>query len=288
GFPRGKVSEVWGPSGAGKTAICLQIAALALKRGSSVIWASSESPFVMGRLNQVLKSHSIDRETTLNKNFHWLPQPTLSHQLAFVLHSKASVIPRNTSLLIFEGVHGLIEQEYPRYPILTGSEDMRRWKISRRYAVLNSLVSGLNKLATVTNTAVVVTTGCASRARPGGLGPAIVPGVGGREWDSGIFNRLVLFRDHKGRFIGLTKCRARSLVPGDGVGAVGKAFCFEFPDDGVVMRERRIGNVQMTAPVPSPKRARKRFYDEVADSEGEEEEELYGWDEDYAVLLAGE
>lgn len=38
GFEKGKVTEIWGPSGAGKTGLALQTAGSAVARGEEVVW----------------------------------------------------------------------------------------------------------------------------------------------------------------------------------------------------------------------------------------------------------
>lgn len=38
GFERGKIAEIWGPTGAGKTAIAFQAAVEAIKAGERVAW----------------------------------------------------------------------------------------------------------------------------------------------------------------------------------------------------------------------------------------------------------
>lgn len=38
GFERGKIAEIWGPTGAGKTAIAFQAAVEAIKAGGRVAW----------------------------------------------------------------------------------------------------------------------------------------------------------------------------------------------------------------------------------------------------------
>lgn len=42
GFERGKVAEIWGPAGAGKTAIAFQAAVEALKAGDTVTWLGEQ------------------------------------------------------------------------------------------------------------------------------------------------------------------------------------------------------------------------------------------------------
>jgi len=225
------------------------------------------------------------------KRFHHIVVPTLSHLLASILHPRDSFPAEGTSLLVIEGLNTLIDLDYPRFPFAGSAKtEQQRWQAGRRYAILGSLVSALNKLAVLNNLAVIVTTGCASRMRTdSGLGSALVPGVGGGEWDAGVWGRLVVFRDFGGRFVGLQKCQGRSLISREEVGEVGRVVSFEISRDGRV-GEKGIG-VTGDQVVPktmrSPVKPRKRTFDEVADSEGEEAADEYGWAETDEDAIAG-
>ncbi|KAH9842074.1 recA bacterial DNA recombination protein [Teratosphaeria destructans] len=300
GWEHGKVSEIWGPSGAGKTALLLQTAVQALVRGRNVVWASADTPLSGSRLQAMLDatlstrnstSLAVSREDCL-KRFHYASLPTLSHLLAMILHPRPGFPPSDTSLVVIEGVNTLFDLDYPRAAILGANRsEQQRWQSSRRYAVLGSLVSGLNKLAVLNDLAVIVTTGCASRMRTdSGMGSALVPGVGGVEWDSGIWTRLVVFRDFGGRLVGLQKCQGRSLIPREEIGEVGKIIGFAIGKDGA-LQDRQAQDVLpsssvMAQLVRSPVKARKRTFDEVADSEDEDVDE-YGWADADEDALAG-
>ncbi|KAF2774524.1 hypothetical protein EJ03DRAFT_304169 [Teratosphaeria nubilosa] len=300
GFEHGKVTEIWGPSGAGKMAILLQTAVHSLVRGKNVVWASADTPLSGSRLQAMLDADLSTRNQNLStvsregclKRLHYASLPTLSHLLAMILHPRPSFPPPDTSLIVIEGVNKLFDLDYPRAAI-TGANrsEQQRWQSSRRYAVLGSLVSGLNKLAVLNDLAVVVTTGCASRMRTdSGIGSALVPGVGGVEWDSGIWTRLVVLRDFDGRVIGLQKCQGRGLIPREEIGEVGKIIGFAIGKDGVLQdRQAQDGLPSsgiMAQLVRSPVKPRKRTFDEVADSEGEDVDE-YGWADADEDALAG-
>jgi hypothetical protein len=226
------------------------------------------------------------------KRFYCITPPTLSHLLALILQPRPDFLRTGTSLLIIEGVNALIDLDYPRFPIMSSNKtEQQKWQSGRRYAVLGSLISALNKLAVLNNLAVVVTTGCASRMRSdSGLGSALVPGVGGTEWDSGIWTRLVVFRDFSVPLIGLQKCQGRSLISREEVGETGSVIGFEVDTDGLLReRQRERGNIvqEVAKAVRSPVKPRKRTFDEVADSEGEDEDE-YGWADTDDDALAAE
>ncbi|KAK5163240.1 uncharacterized protein LTR77_010826 [Saxophila tyrrhenica] len=288
GFERGKVTEIWGPSGGGKTAIALQAAIHGIHGGSSVLWLDAAASLSKDRLRGVARvkeisspTPSIGRDTT--NHFHHVDVPTLSHLLAMILHPRADTIPLGASLLAIDGLNHLLDLDYPRYQIAAPNKtELQKWQAGRRYAILGFLVSGLNKLAVLNNIAVVVTTGCATRMRhDNGLGAALVPGLGGVEWESGISSRIVVFRDFGVRLVGVQKCQGRSLISREEVGEPGHLVAFEITSEGAVtewMMQKADGSPlkQAVKARASPVKPRKRTADEIADSEGEDMDE-YGW-----------
>lgn len=230
----------------------------------------------------------------LSRAFHRLTTPTLSHLLALILHPPPSFFLQQTALLVIDGLNSLIDLDYPRSQFVTSSKtEQQKWQAGRRYAILGSLIAALNKLAIVHDMAVVVTTGCSTRMRPdSGLGAALAPGVGGAEWESGIWNRIVVFRDFGARFIGVQKCQGKSLISREEVGEVGRIIAFDTAADGSVYERQGAMSTNGTS-IPlsklksSPAKPRKRNFDEIADSEGEDVDE-FGWAEADDDVLAAE
>ena len=228
------------------------------------------------------RKHADNSGNELNR-LRYLTMPTLSHLLAMTLHPRPSFLPPKTGLLVVDGLNTLVDLDYPRFQFATSTKtEQQKWQAGRRYAVLGALVSAINKLAVLNNFAVIVTTGCATRMRSdSGLGAALVPGLGGAEWEGGTWNRLVVFRDFGGRFIGVQKRQGKSFISREEVGEVGRVFGFSITADGAVneLPDSNLGGdgpTQRVKPRPSPVRPRKRTFDEVADSDGEDVDE-YGW-----------
>lgn len=109
----------------------------------------------------------------------------------------------------------------------------------------------------------------------------LVPGVGGTEWESGIWARASVLRDFGGRFVGVSKARGATIAPGEaGLGAV---VSFAIADGGVAVKDERRQQEnalaearQAAAATLSPARGRKRALEEVADSDDDEEVDEYG------------
>lgn len=222
--------------------------------------------------------------------------PTLSHLLATILHTGQDFFPEKTSLLVVDGVNTLVDLDYPRFPYTSSTKsEAQKWQAGRRYTVLGNLVTGLNKLAYLKKFAVILTTGCSTRMRyDSGLGAALVPGVGGAEWEAVIRSRLVIFRDFGGRLIGVTKCQGKSFINREEVGEIGRVIGFDLAEDGSLQEKKKTIDAEAQKLLQkvhrSPLKPRKRNYDEIADSDGEDVDE-YGWveadDEHLAAKDAG-
>ncbi|EME38415.1 hypothetical protein DOTSEDRAFT_48641 [Dothistroma septosporum NZE10] len=286
GLERGKIAELWGPVGAGKTALAFQTAKGALKRTAHVVWIDCAT---------LLSGASAKGIADAADSFHYVAAPTLSHLLALIISPPAGLIPRGTVLLVVDGLNTLVDLDYPRLPYNSRARtDQQKGQAGRRYAILGSIMTALNKLAALHDLAVIVTTGCSSRMRhDSGLGASISPGIGGSEWENGISSRMLIFRDFDGRFIGVQRCLGRNVTPLDPVGDVRNVVGFEFTASGA-LEEHIIdltsstsdgATVQKPSVLPSPaKVVRKRIYDEIADSEDDEDE--YGWAEADDVAIA--
>lgn len=269
------------------------------------VYLDAAAPLGVPRLNALSDAQSCVKpdqddekaDHTLSHRFHHLSVRTLSHLLALILHPPPLFPPHDTALLVIDDLHSLIDLDYPRKPYGSGSRtEQQKWQAGRRYAVLGSLATALSKLAVLHSMAVIVTTGCSSRMRnDSGQGAAIVPGVGGSEWEGGIWSRTVLFRDSNGRFAGVQKCTGRNLTPLDPVGDIRNVVGFEVSAEGW-LREQVI-DLTSSAPDGSQRQpsktasspakvVRKRHYEEIADSDEEADE--YGWAETDENALAGE
>lgn len=238
----------------------------------------------MQRLDSLLAEDTRDDSTSSGgiSNFKRFSVPKLTHLLALILHPLPEHFAESTTLLVVDNLNILLDLDYPRAQAIGSSRtDAQKWQAGRRYAILGSLVTALNKLAAMSNLAVIVTTGCAMRSRSEkGLGGALAPGVGGAEWEAGVWSRAVVFRDFAGRFVGVQKSGGKSLISRDEIGDPGRIVGFDIDPRTGALRERQpsksANGEDMTSTVkPSPVKSRKRYFDEVADSEGEDE---YGWD----------
>jgi hypothetical protein len=231
-----------------------------------------------------------EQDTRLNR-FHAYSTPTVAHLLALTLHPPHSFPPPGTSLLVIDNLHSIFEISYPRSRANTFSthrSEAARWAAGRRYGIMACLISALKKIAALNDLVILVTTGCATRVRPAsGLGAVLVPGMGGPEWDAGISNRLVMFRDfawthqqqhpESARYIGLQKINA---VAFSDQGETGQVLPFIIQKDGlrhVLDKDPSANAPIVTLAASSPSKLRKRLHAEIADETTQQGRDEYGW-----------
>ena len=176
----------------------------------------------------------ISLEDEIHQRFHRLTAPTISHLLALFLRPRRFP-PERTSIVIIDSISTLVDKAYPRTADRQSKKnDAAKWAASRKYAVLNDLVTSLGKMAAVNNLAIVINSQTITRVR-GGSGAVLVPALVALEWDNGISTRLVIFRDFKPdlqgasedeerlgriRFVGITKLNGVNVAEDGAVGSV--------------------------------------------------------------------
>ena len=108
----------------------------------------------------------------------------------------------------------------------------------------------------------------------------LVPGVGGSEWETGIWARVAVLRDFSGRFVGISKVRGTAVATGE-VG-LGTIVPFAIGEGGLAVtderrqQERALNEQAAKKLTLSPVRGRKRALEEIADSDEDEEADEYG------------
>ncbi|KAF9734816.1 rad55 protein [Paraphaeosphaeria minitans] len=320
GYVRGKVTEIFGPPGVGKTAFGIQAAVSALREGQKVVWLDAAcAPLVPQRFTNVLLADGdpvLQASTAppkvpgtprispdeMRSHFHHYAVPTLAHLLALVMHPPTSFPPPNTSLIVIDSISTLFDNAYPRNAddrAVKNRSDQARWAAGRKFAVMNELISTLTKLAAMHDIALLLTSQTITRIRAGSRA-LLVPAISGAEWENGVSTRLVLFRDwvpgqgkwanadsarmQKTRFAGVLKANGVSLADDGGVGTV-----VPFAVEKKGLRNINIAAVDIAAPVfSSEARPPKRRFAEI-DEGGEEpdSDELYDWMEDDEVAAEG-
>ncbi|KAF2180558.1 P-loop containing nucleoside triphosphate hydrolase protein [Zopfia rhizophila CBS 207.26] len=316
GLARGKVTEVYGPSGVGKTTFGIQAAVNALRVGNHVVWVDAAGPLASRRFNETLfacndlPSSEADESpppnlspNELQSRFHHYSSPTLAHLLALFGHPPASFPPPNTCLIVIDSLSTLFDNAYPRNAdnrAVKNKNDHSRWAAGRKFAVMNELISKLCRIAAMHDIALLLT--CQTITRIRGSRALLVPAISSAEWENGISTRLVLFRDwvpgqgkwndsdadklKKARFVGVVKANGIAFAEETGVGTV---VAFTIESTGLCDLNVAAVNIAAPAVHSSQVRPPKRRFTEIADSEGEDpdSDELYGWVEDDEVAAEG-
>jgi len=103
-------------------------------------------------------------------------------------------------------------------------QDAQKWAASRKWSVLQHLISSLQKLTETRNIAIVMLNQTATKMHPGSSA-VLVSAIASTAWDAGISSRIVLFRDWavKGKEVRLAvvvKAEGRSVGQGQDTGRV--------------------------------------------------------------------
>ncbi|PMD47267.1 P-loop containing nucleoside triphosphate hydrolase protein [Hyaloscypha variabilis F] len=311
GVSRGKVTEVYGPPGVGKTALGMQFAASALHVGEGVIWVDASHPLSGLRLFQILTSFKptipqpSDQEARplpeLLENFTHFSTPTLAHLIALLSHPTQNFPPQNTSLIIIDSFSTLISNVFPKtidstsIPRKPGAPNPS----ARKFPILQYLITNLQKLAETRNIAIVVFSQCVTKMRPG-AGAVLDPAIKTTAWEQGLGCRVALFRDwgwedEEGH--PADDVRLAQVIKAEGIAVPeGRARLvgFSIADNGltplILPTSPGIISPHVTAPFPSttatptlpllPQKRKLSATDlEIPDSEGEDDED-YGWAEE--------
>ncbi|ODA77678.1 hypothetical protein RJ55_06280 [Drechmeria coniospora] len=311
GIKRGQVTELWGPPGAGKTALAIQMAANTMCDGHGVVWVDCFQKVDKKRLAKVLEAveasrrHDADGSSpTVDRTNHFTHYSclTLAHLVALISRPAQTLVGRGVSLVVVSSASALLNSTLPK-----SQDGESRFKASRgpgptasakRLQGVRRVMNALQRLAATRHCAVVVLSQCATRMQADD-GPTLVAAVNAAVWEQAISTRLVLFRDWawQGRrlagvfLVGFQKLDGKATHEAvEGVSAFkvdslggggGQAGAASIEHDAA-------GSVARSAEAGRPKRKLGQTELEVADSQEDEgSDEDYGWaDEDEAALPA--
>lgn len=222
GIPRGRLTEVYGAPGSGKTHFAIQLAANALRDDDDahVVWIDTSSQVPFSRLRRFLQApqetpvsdaplaNGVNEhgEVALDKRLENIYISSFPHLLALVLHPAEDFPPDGTSLLIIDGLSNITLLGLPqndtisnRLPTTNGSlsrDDIVAKSIAtRRAAMFSAISSGLARLAASRNIAVVVTNNTSSHRKQGGKTSVLRSALNSQQWNENVSTRIVIYRD---------------------------------------------------------------------------------------------
>ncbi|KAG5932981.1 hypothetical protein E4U53_001137 [Claviceps sorghi] len=321
GVKRGQVTEIWGPPGAGRTSIAIQLATTSLQNAENVVWIGELCTKHMHtvwyiaddcfqELQAVRLEHALLRKSrplkdsptvkasgkdkqaafTSQGNFAHFSCLTLPHLMALISRPNSKAIPERVALVVVSSLSALINSWLPKAVDKTTDSKPNRGQSAsvKRRQGLQFIISALQKLAATKSCAVVVLSQCATKMQSE-HGATLVPAVNAAAWNQGISTRLVMFRDwtwQDGNLVSVHLAGVQKLDGKSNADAIEHVAAFRIDPTGATSVECGNTTNMTTTAEPAILIQHKRKVDdtdlEVPDSEDDED---YGWaDEDESTL----
>ncbi|KAJ5251829.1 hypothetical protein N7489_002239 [Penicillium chrysogenum] len=253
GILRGHVTEIFGPPGAGKTSLAMNIACNALRDGK-VVWIDTGCPLPTPRLEEM--SINLD-------DFIYFRAHTLAHLIALLARPPKGFPPSETSLIVVDSVSNLFSAYFPSAQELKDQlaegkitdKAHLQWLINRRWNVASELGTHLARLA-ARNIAVVAIN--QSHTKVKGQSHAVLqPLLSGGAWEASVQTRIAVYRDLPDERLAEVEKRAGKPLP-EQAGELLVAFRIE--PDGLYEMERK-DSVPSESLTPLPKSPDFEYYD---------------------------
>ncbi|KAL9130020.1 MAG: hypothetical protein Q9217_001704 [Psora testacea] len=293
----------------------MQVAAIAMSLGDSVVWVDTRYSFVASRLTDIIRAAdnegkeakpSVSGTGSSIRNLdrlHHFTTPTLSHLLALVIQPSKSFPPEDTSLLVIDSISSLFALAFPKKAegirdaqTLQKKSDAAQWASGRRWAVMGELISKLSRLAVTKDIAILLVTQSTTRVRPD-TGALLHPAISGTAWDCGINNRIAFYRDwpftskeasSEGRYCAGLRFAGILKAKGMAYEGVVRAAAFTILKDGLCKVGVDDSDFAAGTSAHLPKTSRKRKRDQIADSESDDgdagSDQEFGWGTDDEAL----
>lgn len=141
GLEKDTITTIYGPSGAGKTNICVQAAATTVLRGKKVIYIDTEGGFSAERIQQITKDH----KTVLEKIIFFLP--TSFNEQKDTFQKINNIINEDIGLIIVDTISMLYRLEMGK------TEDIQNTnrELGQQLSVLSEIARKKNIPVLITN-----------------------------------------------------------------------------------------------------------------------------------------
>ncbi|EPS39047.1 hypothetical protein H072_7187 [Dactylellina haptotyla CBS 200.50] len=204
GLERGKLVEICGAPGAGKTTIALQLVADAVSKGEQVCWIDTLSQCAVSRLETLLGEKDIEHMSSSILRYQVI---SLAHLFALIAHM--TIDPSlTTSLVVVDNISLLFAKEFPPASENAASQIMSNKTATnregfekqpeRRTRLIADIASRLQRLSASRMVATIVLNQLATRSVIGGGPLELAPFVNSANytWSHAFHHRVLLLRKH--------------------------------------------------------------------------------------------
>ncbi|KAK6337720.1 hypothetical protein TWF696_001201 [Orbilia brochopaga] len=204
GLEKGKLLEICGPPGSGKTAIALQLVSDAVAKGEKVCWIDTLSQCPVQRIEKLLSEQSVEDSASAITRYQ---VTSLAHFFALIAHlmdeDDASAA---ASLVVVENISLLFTKEFPpssdaaNATQAVSSNGVNREQIEKpadkRGRLIADIASRLQRLSASRMVAIVVLNQLATKAVTGGGPLELVPSINSANnaWSHAFHHRILLLR----------------------------------------------------------------------------------------------
>lgn len=221
GLPRGRLTEIYGAPGCGKTHFAIQLAANALREDDAarVVWVDTSAQLPYARLKQFLEAPQRGQEgevpitngvedheqQSADERLDHLYVSSFPHLMAVLLHPSQDFPPSGTTLLVVDNLSNIAMIGLPQSEVSNSSaatngslsrEDIISKSIAaRRGAMLSAISAGLARVAASRNIAIVVTNSVSSHRKYGGKNSVLRSALNVQQWNENVSNRIVIYRE---------------------------------------------------------------------------------------------
>ncbi|KAJ5790248.1 uncharacterized protein N7518_007259 [Penicillium psychrosexuale] len=258
GILRGHVTEIFGPPGAGKTSLALNIACNALRDGK-VVWivprVSCAALLTPSDTGCPLPGLRLEEMSVNLDDFVYFRAHTLAHLIALLARPPKGFPPPETNLIVVDSVSNLFPayfssaQELKDQPTegKFGDKTHLQWLINRKWNIASELAMHLARLA-AKNIAVLAIN--QARTEIKGQSHAVLqPLLSGSAWEASVQTRIAVYRDLPDERFAEVEKRAGKPLPEQ----AGLLVAFRIEPDGLYETEGKesLPSEPLT-PLPKP------------------------------------
>ncbi|KAK5936809.1 hypothetical protein PMZ80_010928 [Knufia obscura] len=222
GLPRGRLTEIYGAPGCGKTHFAIQLAANALREDDAarVVWVDTSAQLPYAHLKQFLEAPQRGQEgevpitngvedheqQSADERLDHLYVSSFPHLMAVLLHPSQDFPPSGTTLLVVDNLSNIAMIGLPQSEKVSNSSAATNGSLSRediisksiaarRGAMLSAISAGLARVAASRNIAIVVTNSVSSHRKYGGKNSVLRSALNVQQWNENVSNRIVIYRE---------------------------------------------------------------------------------------------